>query len=87
MYGMYGRIRCFTGKERVMNRISVRSSNIRSVGYDPDARTLEVEFHSGGVYQYSGVAETVHQGLIRASSKGAYFHDHIRDLYPCMQMR
>jgi KTSC domain/AAA ATPase domain len=54
-----------------MNRITVR--NIRSVGYALEARTLEVEFHSGAIYQYSGVPETIHQGLIRAASKGTYF--------------
>ena len=69
-----------------MNRITVRSSNIRSVGYALEARTLEVEFHSGGIYQYSGVPETIHQGLIRAASKGTYFHDHIKDRYRCRQM-
>ena len=70
-----------------MNRTPVRSSNIRSIGYEPETRALEVEFHSGGVYQYSGVPENVHHGLMRAASKGAYFHDHIKDRYPCRQVR
>lgn len=42
-----------------MNRVPVSSSNIRSVGYDPQAQIPEVEFHNGGVYQYSHVSETV----------------------------
>ena len=70
-----------------MDRTPVRSSNIRSVGYDPASRTPEVEFHSGGLYQYSGVPEPVSQGLMGAASKGAYFHDHIKDRYRCRQMR
>jgi len=57
------------------------------VGYDSTSRTLEVEFHSGGVYQYSGVPETTYQGFMRASSKGSYFHDHIKDRYPYRQVR
>jgi hypothetical protein len=32
-----------------------------------------MEFHSGEVYQYSGVPEHVYQGLMRAASKGSYF--------------
>jgi hypothetical protein len=60
---------------------------MRSVGYDPASRTLEVEFHSRGVYQYSGVPENVYQELMRAASKGSYFHDHIKDRYPCKHMR
>ena len=70
-----------------MNRTPVRSSNIRSIGYDPDDGILEVEFHSGGIYQYSGVSESVYQGFMRAPSKGSYFHDHIRDRYPTRRVR
>ncbi|MBU0718161.1 MAG: KTSC domain-containing protein [Planctomycetes bacterium] len=70
-----------------MNRSSVSSSNIRSVGYNLDTRTLEVEFHSGGIYQYAGVPETIYQGFMRAASKGSYFHDHIKGRYPDKQMR
>jgi len=75
------------GGEVTVNRTPVRSSNIRSVGYDPETRILEVEFHTGGIYQYSGVPETIFQGLMRAVSKGSYFHDHIKDRYPCRQVR
>jgi len=70
-----------------MDRIPVRSSNIRSVGYDAASRTLEVEFHSGGVYQYSGVPQAIYQGCMRAVSKGSYFHDHIKGRYPDRQVR
>ena len=38
-----------------MIRQPVSSSNIRSIGYDSESNTLEIEFHSGGVYQYFGV--------------------------------
>lgn len=70
-----------------MDRTPVRSSNIRSVGYDPASRTLEVEFHSGGLYQYSGVPEIIYQGFMRAVSKGSHFHNHIKDRYPDRQVR
>lgn len=70
-----------------MDRTPVRSTNIRSVGYDPASRTLEVEFHSGGLYQYSDVPETIYHGFIRAASKGSYFHDHIKGRYPDRQVR
>ena len=80
--------RLITSEESLnMDRTSVRSSNIRSVGYDPTLRTLEVEFHSSGLYQYSGVPETIYQGLMRAASKGSYFHDHIKGRYPDRQVR
>lgn len=69
-----------------MNRTLVASSNIRSVGYDSQTKTLEVEFHSGGVYQYANVPEVVHNSLLMSNSKGAYFHDHIKDRYPVRQV-
>ena len=68
--------------EAQVNKTPVHSTNIRSVGYDPGKNTLELEFHSGGVYQYSGVPETIYQGFMRAVSKGTYFHDHIKGRYP-----
>lgn len=70
-----------------MIRQPVSSSNIHSIGYDPESRTLEIEFHGGGVYQYLGVPESVHNGLMRASSHGSYFHRHIKDSYRWIKIR
>ncbi len=67
-----------------MNRVSVKSSDIASVGYENG--TLEISFHSGGVYQYSNVPENVHQSLMSAASKGGYFHDHIKDIFPTLKV-
>ena len=61
-----------------MKREPVQSSNLSSVGYDPIASTLGLEFHSGGVYQYYGVPRQIYEGLIRAPSKGSYFHHYIK---------
>lgn len=61
-----------------MERKSVSSSNLRSVGYDAETRTLEIEFHDGGVYQYSNVPESIYNGLMSAGSKGSYFDSHIK---------
>lgn len=64
-----------------MIRKPVSSSNISSIGYDPESRSLEIEFHSGGVYQYFNVPESVYNALMSASSHGSYFHHHIKDQY------
>ncbi len=61
-----------------MNRISVSSSNLASVGYDSNNQILEVEFLHGGVYQYSGVPSSVYSGLMTASSHGSYFDQHVK---------
>ena len=69
-----------------MMRVPVRSSNIKSIGYDEETKVLEVEFHDGSVYQYYSVPASVHQGLMAAASHGNYFHKHIRDEYRCRQV-
>ena len=47
-----------------MNRTPVSSSNLASVGYDPENRILEIEFHGGSIYQYFSVPESKYEGLI-----------------------
>lgn len=64
-----------------MNRQRVSSSSIKSVGYNPDAEILEVEFHNGGVYQYFDVPTRTHEDLINAFSKGKYYTVYIKDAY------
>lgn len=70
-----------------MDRQSVSSSNLKSVGYDESSKILEIEFHSGGVYQYYSVPSSVYQGLMSAPSHGKYFHAHIKDVYLYKRIR
>ena len=74
-------------KKDSMDKQPVRSSNIRSVGYEVEAQMLELEFHGGRVYQYSGVSEVIYRGLMEANSKGSYFHQNIKDRYPFIRVR
>ena len=64
-----------------MKRTPVSSSNIASIGYDAPTRTLEVEFHHGGTYQYFGVPQSEYAGLMAAGSHGSYFAQHIKGSY------
>jgi hypothetical protein len=50
----------------------VSSSNLASVGYDPNTQTLEVEFLHGGIYQYSDVPSSVHSGLMTAITPAVF---------------
>jgi hypothetical protein len=70
-----------------MNRTPVSSSNLRSIGYDSQSQVLEVEFTNGGLYQYVGVPEYVHQSLMNASSHGVYFSANIRNVYLFRKIR
>ncbi len=64
-----------------MDHTSVRSSNLKSVGYDPDTNTLEIMFKKGGKkpYIYSNVTQEQYDKLMNARSKGQYFSQHFRD--------
>ncbi|MCC5661265.1 KTSC domain-containing protein [Nostoc sp. XA010] len=64
-----------------MLKTQVNSSDLQSVGYDATTCTLEIKFHSGGIYQYFKVTESIYRGLMSASSHGKYFHAYIKDFY------
>lgn len=64
-----------------MERTAVKSSNIRSVGYDSDQQLLEVEFGTGGVYRFENVPAEVHTQLMAAESVGSHFARRIRGKY------
>jgi hypothetical protein len=64
-----------------VNRHPVDSSTIAAVGYDRDTAVLEIEFTSGDVYEYFLVPHSVYDGLLRATSKGRFFGEHLRDRY------
>lgn len=64
-----------------MNRTPVVSSNIESVGYDPDSLVLEVEFRTERIYHYLGVPEEEYDGLMSASSHGKYLARRIKGRY------
>lgn len=58
------------------------SSAISRAEYDSTTLVLQIWFtESGGPYSYYRVPERIYDGLCRASSKGAYFNDHIKDRY------
>lgn len=63
-----------------MPRVHVDSEVMDYVAYR--GGTLEVVFDSGHIYRYFHVPRRVYAGLIRADSKGRYFHHYIRNRYP-----
>ena len=64
-----------------MVRQYVVSSSIRSVGFDSGSRVLEIEFCTGGVYQFRGVPADVYDELLSAPSIAKYFQHRIKESY------
>lgn len=59
----------------------VSSSNILSLGYNANTRTLRVEFKKNVYYDYFKVPPETFQQLMSAPSKGKFFHAAIKQKY------
>lgn len=64
-----------------MKRIPVKSSNIKSVGYDKVGKVLEVEFNHGGTYYYIDVPANAAEALVKAPSIGKFFATNIKNTF------
>ena len=62
-----------------MERHHVSSSAIRSVGYDVETQTLEIEFAAGTVYEYKPVPSSLYTAFDQAESRGAFFDQYIKN--------
>ncbi|MCV3216560.1 KTSC domain-containing protein [Plectonema radiosum NIES-515] len=70
-------------EEEPIVMLSVNSSMAASIGYDKNEQLLQVEFHNGAVYQYSGVEEDTWSDLHDADSIGRYYNHEIKGKYEC----
>jgi len=61
-----------------MERIRVESVNIKSVGYDLETKSLEVEFYKGGIYVYFDVPYKLYESSVDTDSVGRFFRANIR---------
>ena len=61
-------------------REKVNSSNIRSIGYNDDFNTLEVEFwSSGAIWRYWPIEHSEYNSLMKADSVGSHFAKEIKN--------
>lgn len=61
-----------------IERVKVESSQIESVGYDPEKSVLDVEFRGGSVYRYDHVPFELFDALMKSESKGKFFGQSIK---------
>jgi hypothetical protein len=57
---------------------AIKSTVLASIAYDEPNQLLLVEFRNGAIYCYFRVPLTVHQDLLAAPSKAAYFNRFVR---------
>ncbi|WP_066384109.1 MULTISPECIES: KTSC domain-containing protein [unclassified Anabaena] len=63
--------------------LPVSSSMANAVGYCSDEQVLQVEFHNGAIYEYSGVEAETWEDLQSAESVGQFFNQEIKGRYEC----
>jgi hypothetical protein len=67
-----------------MHMVSVSSSAISAVGYDPATQRMQIRFEGGGTtYTFCRVPQYIYEGLLSAASKGSYYDRHIKGRYRC----
>ncbi|HTV42293.1 MAG TPA: KTSC domain-containing protein [Candidatus Sulfotelmatobacter sp.] len=62
------------------------SSNISRFRHDDTNQVLEVEFKTGGVYQYFDVPEIIFEQMQSASSKGQFLAQSVKGHYRYARM-
>jgi len=67
----------------MVDMVPVQSSNIKAIGHDEAAAELHVQFHNGGLFVFKGVGADVFGQFLTADSKGQFFHQNIKDMFPC----
>lgn len=70
-----------------MKRIAIESSALASVGYHIQEKMLQIEFKSGGIYEYYRVPHYKYIKLMTADSHGIYFLRNIRNEYTYKKVR
>lgn len=64
-----------------------KSSNIKSVGYEGDTKTLMVEFKNGSKYVYEDVPVELFEAFGKADSAGRFFFANVRGKYKFSRMQ
>jgi hypothetical protein len=65
-----------------MEMTPVKSSQVESIGYDAESKTLAVKF-IGGLYHYTDVPLAVYNDMIEAESVGGFLASVVKPNYKC----
>jgi hypothetical protein len=68
-----------------MKRDAVRSRAFAAQGYDPATQTLEIQYHSGAIWQHPGVPQATYTNFLTCGSMGYYLNAVIKPTYPAVR--
>jgi hypothetical protein len=63
-------------------RTGVKSSLVKSIGYTPNTKLLEIEFLNGELFQYSNIVVDTYLRFMASESYSKFFKENIKDQYP-----
>ena len=64
----------------------VDSSMLGNISYDDTTQKMSITFKHGSRYDYFDVEKAIYAGLRDATSKGKFFHRHVKQNYRCKQV-
>lgn len=64
---------------------AVKSSFIKSAGYDAESRELHVLFFNGKTFAYRDVPAEVYERMVTAKSVGRFYVTNIKTIYSCRE--
>lgn len=60
---------------------NIESSNLESIGYNSELKTMYISFKNNTMYKYYKVSESLFDSFSKAESKGKYAHKYIYKNY------
>lgn len=69
-----------------INRIPVRSLDVKSAGYDNATGTLEVELRDLRVFRFFGVPSALYGGFMSTDSHGEFYSRFIKEDFECQRI-
>ena len=76
----------WTKEVAVMQRLSIDSDSLRSIGYNELGQMMEVEFEDGTLRQYYDVPLDIYDDFLETKTKDNYFNDYVKDNYLFQQI-
>lgn len=73
-------------KPPTLSPFTQKSSALAAQHYDPETRTLTVEFSSGSRYAYHDVSHEKADAFIGSQSPGSFFAAKIRDVHKATKL-
>lgn len=72
---------------KIRRMLAVESDMITHVGFDPNTKTLVINFSNDKRYMYPSVADETYVQLLNAESIGAFFHKTIKPRISGVEMK